>query len=290
MSNFRIAVATPSTIFGDAAAERNLALARAYALDAAQRGAALVCFPESFPGLWRRPVRWTPETELAAIAREAGLYLVAGFTEPVDEGGDRCYNTLILIGPDGSEVGRYRRTSPAHAPWVYAGGPYWDFDWVTADELPVFETPLGKIGLIMCSEVYVPELARALALKGAEIILMPAGVTGNGTLFDTWRTVAWARAIENLAYTAFSSNLVAPGKGGLAMVCSPEEVLVETTDEGVHVAEVDLDRVRWLRAEQDRFVDSAGVRPWRAKPGTLRDWRRQAVLDASPELGRAQVN
>lgn len=289
MDTFHLAVVATRTAFGPDARDRNLALARSAAQEAADRGASLVCFPESFPGLWRRPVTWTPEAELGEIARSVGVHLVAGFAEPVDESGDRCQNTLVLIGPDGAEVGRYRRTSPAHTPWVYADGPYWDFDWVNSDELPVFDTPLGRIGMIMCSEVYVPELARALALKGAEIIVMPAGLTGRGTLFDSWRTLGWARAIENLAYTAFSSNVIGPDSGGLSMICSPEEVLVQTTDEGVHLAPVDLQRVRWLRSEQDRRLAQAGDRPWRVKPGTLRDWRRQAVLDASPELGRGAV-
>ncbi len=295
-----MAVVTTRTHFGDDAREVNLASARSYTLRAAEQGAKLVCLPESFPGAWRRPVTWTPVAQLGDIAREAGVYLVGGFTEPVDASGDRCFNSLVLMGPDGSEVGRYRRTTPAHTPWVYAAGPYWDFDWVNDVELPVFDTDLGRIGLIMCSEVYVPELARALAVKGAEIILMPAGLTGPGPLYDTWRTLAWARAIENLAYTALSSNLVRPDQGGLAMICSPEQVLVESTAEGVHLAPVDLDRVRWLRSQEDgrllhsdsagpaggETTDAATARPWRTKPGTLRDWRRQAVFNANPELWR----
>lgn len=297
-NTFTMAVVTTRTHFGDDAREVNLAAARAYVLEAAAQGARLVCLPESFPGAWRRPVTWTPVAQLGEIAREAGVYLVGGFTEPLDAAGDRCFNSLVLMGPDGSEVGRYRRTTPAHTPWVYDGGPYWDFDWVNAVELPVFDTDLGRIGLIMCSEVYVPELARVLAIKGAEIIMMPAGLTGPGPLYDTWRTLAWARAIENLAYTALSSNLVRPDQAGLAMICSPEQVLVESTGHGVHLATVDLDRVRWLRSQQDgRLVpdadsdpagaaDPATARPWRTKPGTLRDWRRQAVLDANPELWR----
>lgn len=302
-STFTMAVVATHTHFGEDAREVNLAAAREYALRAADQGAKLVCFPESFPGAWRRPVTWTPVAQLGDIAREAGVYLVGGFTEPIDDAGDRCFNSLVLMGPDGTEVGRYRRTTPAHAPWVYAGGQYWDFDWVNDVKLPVFDTDLGRIGMIMCSEVYVPELARALAVKGAEIILMPAGLTGPGPLYDTWRTLAFARAIENLAYTALSSNLVRPDRGGLAMICSPEQILVESTDEGIHLAEVNLDRVRWLRAQQDgRILDAAAngssgapagdtanpatARPWRTKPGTLRDWRRQAVFDANPELWR----
>jgi predicted amidohydrolase len=282
-STFHAAVVQAATVWGPASREENLANAYHYAKEAADRGARIACFPETFPGEWRMPVTWVPLVELRAIAREVGIYLVGGYAEPLDSDGVRCYNALALVGPDGAEVGVYRRTTPAHAPWIYKGGDYWDFDWVPADELPVFETELGVIGLLVCSEVYAPELARILALKGAELIFIPAGLLGSTTsLVPTWRTLVWARAIENLAYTAVCSNVVSEDEQGLAMICSPEEVLLESRETGVHVAPVDIERVRWLRQEQDRLVDEP--EPWRAKPGALRDWRRQAVLDAHPIL------
>lgn len=58
------------------------------------------------------------------MARESAVHLVGGFAEPVDDGGSRCYNTLVLIGPDGMELGRYRRTTPSHTPWIYKGGSF----------------------------------------------------------------------------------------------------------------------------------------------------------------------
>ena len=278
----RIAVVQPATRMGPGSREANLESARRYAVEAVQAGAQLVVFPESFPGAWRAPITWTPVDELQDIAREVDAYVVGGFAEPLDPEGNRCFNTLILIGPDGGEIGRYRRTIPAHAPWVYKGGEYWDFDWVNGIELPVFETDIGRIGLLVCSEVYSPELSRILALKGAEIILMPAGLMGpENPLYETWRTLLWARAIENLAYTAMSSNM-AGGEGGLAMICGPEEILLCSGDPGVHVRSIDLERVRWLREASDTAVGPTV--PWRAKPGLLRDWRRSEVFHANPVL------
>jgi predicted amidohydrolase len=285
---FDIAVVQAATAFGDRSREENIASAYRYAEEAARRGAAIACFPETFPGAWRMPVTWTPLGALREIAREAGIYIVGGYAEPLrtDES-SRCYNTLALIGPDGKDVGFYRRTTPAHAPWIYKGGDYWDFDWVPASGLPIFETDLGKIGLLICSEVYAPELARILALKGAELIFIPAGLMPSTTrLFDTWRTLTWARAIENLAYTAICSNITSRGEQGLAMICSPEGIVLESREEGVHIGPVDLARVQWLREEQDRLTDDP--EPWGAKPGALRDWRRQAVLAANPVLTQVQ--
>lgn len=286
----KLGVVTPLTRFGDGAYEANLAGAARYVRQAAERGAQIVCLPETYPGEWREPVRRTPVRELQEMARSNKVYLVGGFAEPVDGDTSRCYNTLVLLAPDGQEIGRYRRTVPIQAPWIYRGGDYWDFDWVPADELPVFDTEFGRVGLLVCSEIYSPELPRILALKGAEIILMPAGLTGpqrhaggyGGALYATWRTLAWARAIENLAVTAICSNVPRKGSRAVAMICSPEDILLEESAEGVHIADVDIDRVRWLRQEQDRNI--RGQSPWRTKPGVLRDWRRKEVLVNNPVL------
>lgn len=278
---FHVAVIQPLTIHGPGSREENLANARKHLQEAARRGAQVVCFPETYPGAWRAPVTWTPVLELQEMAREAGVYLVGSYAEPADEEGYRCYMSASLIGPDGREIGRYRRTTPEHAPWIYKGGPLWDIDWVHADDLPVFETDLGKMAVLICSEVYAPELSRILALKGAELVFMPAGAFKRD-LFETWRTLIWARAIENLMYTTTCQNISAAGEYGLAVICGPEEILVEGREPGVHVAPVDLDRIRWLRAEQDRLI--VGPKPWRTKPGTLRDWRRQEVFEANPVL------
>jgi predicted amidohydrolase len=132
------------------------------------------------------------------------------------------------------------------------------------------------VGLLVCSEVYAPELSRILALAGAEIIFMPNGfVPAQRGLYDTWRTLLWARAIENLAYTATSSNLPSRSHKGLAMICGPEDVILESHGAGLHSAIIDLERVRWLREQ----TDIAGSDPpWRTKPGLLRDWIRADLM------------
>src|SRR5438034_624412 len=163
-----------------------------------------------------------------------------------------------------------RATQPG--PWIYEGGRFWDVKYQEADELPVFDTEFGKLGLLMWSEVYVPELARAMALKGAVITLLPAGLWSS-ELHDTWRTLLWARAIENLMITATSRNIL-PGGGGHAIVCSPEEILLEARRPGVFTATVDLARVQWLREQVDRPVDPW---PWRTKPGIFKQWLRPEV-------------
>jgi predicted amidohydrolase len=205
------------------------------------------------------------------MASRFGVHIVAGANWPVPGKPDRGYCSEILVGPNGL-IGRYNRTIP-RGPWIYKGGRFWDFDYLEDSELPVFDTPFCKVGLLICSEVYVPELSRILALKGAEIIFLPAGVC-KYELHETWRNLIWSRAIENLAYTVTSQNILG-AEHGLAMICSPEEIIVESIKPGIIIAECDLDRIRWLREEKDLYGPPM---PWRTKPGVLRDWRRPELF------------
>jgi len=237
----RLAVIQPRTRLGEDEAT-NVEEAMRYIDAAAARGADLVLFPETYPGPWTAALRYDPREALAARARAAGVYVVAGTTEPVPGTRDGYHIVCLFIGPDGKLIGKYRRTCP-RGPYLYQGGPFWDFNYTEADDLPVFETALGSIGILICSEVYVPELARILALKGAEILLFP---TGRVVEFnENWLTLVRARAIENLAITATCQNLI--GNEGMAMIASPERVLAGSAAEGLLVADVDLDRVRELR-------------------------------------------
>ncbi len=93
-----------------------------------------------------------------AFAREHQIHLVAGVAE---RDGMRLFDTAVLIGPDGY-IGRYRKT---HL-W------YKEKLWFTpGDEgLPVFETTIGRIGLLVCWDIWFPEVPRLLAQQGADII------------------------------------------------------------------------------------------------------------------------
>jgi len=163
------------------------------------------------------------------------------------------------------------RTSPT-GPWIYHKSSLWDLNYLEADDLPVFVTELGTIGIIICSEVYVPELIRILAVKGAEIVFMPAGAY-KAQLYDTWRLLVQARAIENLAYTATCQNILG-AEDGLAMVAGPEGILLESAQEGVFVTTLDLDRIRELREAMDTYTMPM---PFRTKPGLLKEWRRPEI-------------
>jgi predicted amidohydrolase len=272
---FRIAVVQPIS-HRPGEDERNVAEAARTVERAAGEGADFVCFPETYPGPWRMPATFDPTAALAEAAAKYGLHAVFGTIEPIDAKAATAYNIIVMAYPDGRAPARYRRTHP-NGPWIYTGGRSWEFQYVAGDAFPVFDTLHGKVGLAMCSEVYMPEVTRALALRGAELIFMPAGVDKN-RLWATWRTLIWARAIENLAIVVTTQNLFDHSQRGLAMVASPEEILFESTAAGMSLVDVSLDRVRYLRSTRDEVGSSQSCG---AKQGVLGpQWQRPELFDA----------
>ncbi len=275
MSKFRIALVQPMTVMPPDD-ERNVVIALHWIERAVREGADFICFPESYPGPWRMPATFDPSEAFAKAAAKHGIHVVFGTVEPIDVAKGTAYNLTCMAFPDTRPVARYRRTHP-NGPWIYTGGKHWEFQYVAGNDYPVFDTAFGKVGLAMCSEVYMPEVARALALRGAELIFMPAGLDKR-RLWDTWRTLLWARAIENLAVVVSTQNMATPEDRGLAIVAAPEAILFESTLPGMSVVEVSLDRVRALRAGRDGGDASAGCG---AKQGVLSEqWQRPELYDS----------
>jgi predicted amidohydrolase len=271
---FRIAVVQPIS-HRPGEDERNIAEAVRTIEHAAGEGAHFVCFPETYPGPWRMPATFDPTAAMAEAAATHGVHVIFGTIEPLDVKAATAHNLICMAYPDGRAPARYRRTHP-NGPWIYTGGTAWEFQYVAGDEFPVFDTEHGKVGLAMCSEVYMPEVSRSLALRGAELIFMPAG-TDKRQLWATWRALIWARAIENLAIVVTTQNLFTHAERGLAMVAAPEEILFESTAAGMSVVDVSLDRLRFLRATRDEVGSSAQCA---TKQGLLGpQWQRPELYD-----------
>jgi predicted amidohydrolase len=281
VADFNIAVVQPHTN-PPPDDERNVADAVKWIERAAGEGADFVCFPESYPGPWRMPAPYDPTARIVAAAAEFGVHVIFGTLEPIDEEKRTAYNLTCMAYPDGRPPARYRRTHP-NGPWIYSsrtgGGGVWEFEWTPGDEFHVFDTAHGKVGLGMCSEVYMPEVSRALALRGAEIIFLPAGLPGSGNLWDTWHTLLQARAIENLALVVSTRNILDPAtERGLAIIAGPERTLFESINVGMSVVRVSLDRVRALREgwDGDNQTPYCGVKQGLLSP----QWQRPELYDA----------
>src|ERR1700752_1278685 len=160
---FRLAVVQP-ICHRPGSDENNVAEAAATVAAAAAQGAHFICFPETYPGPWRMPATFDPTAAMVEAAAKHKLHVVFGTIEPIN-----------VNAPTGPRAATRLKGTHSNGPRIYTGGTAWEFQWVPGDEFPVLDTVHGKVGLAMCSEVYMPEVARALALRGAELIFMPAG-------------------------------------------------------------------------------------------------------------------
>jgi predicted amidohydrolase len=246
---------------------RNVDRALSYIDEARAAGAHIISFPEGYPGPYNGRLTYDPDEQIRERARTNGIYVVYSRLEPSPQDPNYFHCILRLIDRHGDVLGSYRRlqTTPPHVNEVLFGkdlvpGP--------EEDLVVYETEIGNLGLLICSEVYSPELARVLTLKGADILFYPIG----GLIYeltDTWKTMIWARAIENLVYVAATQNLYGCEEG-VGMIAGPEQVLAESKRPGMLLATVDLDRLQELR-DLDQRLDLP--MPYRVIPGLLR-WRR----------------
>lgn len=181
--------------------------------------------------------------EIAAYAKKFNVYIAFGFIEKEkSESGDILYNTVALVDRTGNFVGKYRKShlvEGAETKWFKKGTEY-----------PVFDTDIGKIGIMICWDTAYPEVARILALKGAEIIVEPAA--WESPYEEDWDIVQCARSFDNVLYVA-SCNHVGTDKSlsffGKSKIVGPVgRTIVEAgSEEEIIKAVVDLDVLPELR-------------------------------------------
>jgi nitrilase len=115
-----------------------------------------------------------PATDrLAAIAGESGCHIVIGV---IERGGGTLYCTALFFGPDGTLLGKHRKLMPTGSErliWGFGDG----------STLPVFDTPIGRLGAVICWENYMPLLRMAMYRKGIQLYCAPTADAR-----DTWVT------------------------------------------------------------------------------------------------------
>jgi predicted amidohydrolase len=268
---------------------KSLELHLSYIDEAADNGADLVVFPETslqgYPPNFRvgdseeaitrmfevaEPVPGGPSVQaIAAKAADRGIHVIYGLTEASDRPGI-VYNTMVLTGPDGL-IGTFRKVHvPIPEQMVWRPGNDW----------PVFDTPFGRIGMLICYDKAFPESCRELALRGADIFvmstawpIMPGHGEGRDNLwvrqYDAFERV---RAMENGRWFV-SANFIGELGGleffGMSQIIDPLGDVVVSTG---------TDTVGLVYAEIDVFGRMAAARAALQGPFLIRDRRPDTYL------------
>jgi len=161
----------------------------------AKEGARLIVFPEcALTGycfssrkealLFAEPIPGPSTKKLMATCRKLNVYVVVGLLE---KEGDKCYNTAVLLGPEGL-VGKQRKL---HLPYLGVDR------FLEAGDLPLtaYDTDVGRIGIGICYDMMFPEHSRVLALQGADILVFPANWPETVRVYPDY--IIPTRAIEN---------------------------------------------------------------------------------------------
>lgn len=257
----KIAAVQTSPVFRDKAG--NLADMRTRALAAAADGADLIVFPElALTGYkYRSRAEMTPDAEavpgpstlaMAEVAKEANAYIAFGM---VESDGDKLYDAVVLVGPEGY-VGKYAKITMGNQSEavLFTRGP---------SAPPVFETSIGRIGLASCYDGAFPENARLLGLGGAQIMVLAD--TENGT---TWRDYVRTRAVENGAFAVVANRVGSERNStfnGYSLIADPSynllanagTTLVETISATVDLGDVNRTYLSQRNPEQYRALTKA---------------------------------
>ena len=236
----------------------NLTRVKELVASAAESGADVVVLPETWNvGFFPReglteladPDGEITRRELGALARELRVNLVAGSAATLRDG--KVFNTAYVFDRDGECVGRYDKThlfSPMGEDVFFEKG----------SDLCTFSLDGVQCGLILCYDIRFPELTRSLALKGIEILFVPAQWPSVRT--EHWRTLTKARAIENQIFLACCNGCGSAGEtvyGGNSAVYDPWGTVLAAAGEREEVisADCDLTVIGSIRSSMHVFND-----------------------------------
>jgi predicted amidohydrolase len=252
--------------------------------EAARQGVRILAFPELFltpffaNQLEENFDRWflcddDPVLRgLRVKARDHGIALILPFAERAASG---YFNSAFVYDEDGREAGRYRKTHiPAYFPSDQPGGTgsYEKFYFAPGQSLDTYSICGIRIGVQICNDRLYPEGSRALALAGADMIVMPISYStyaDPATRTSMWEIPLRARAYENGVYVIACNRVGTEGSRhhlGRSMVVDPRGMIIReagTKEPELLVAEIDLDKVSsarkkfpWWRDRRPELYDT----------------------------------
>jgi formamidase len=194
---------------------------------------------------------------IGKVAERGGVHIAAG--SMLERSGDDIFNTAVFFSPDGRLVATHRKVFPWR-PWEATA---------KGDRADAFDVPgIGRLGMMVCYDGWFPEVPRALALDGAELIVHPTLTTTADR--EQELILARANAIANQAFV-INVNAATTVGGGRSIGVDPEgRVLFEAgTGEELITEVIDLDRAREVRERGTRGLNPLLREVREASPGFL---------------------
>jgi N-carbamoylputrescine amidase len=266
--------------------DENLEKALCRVREAAARGAQVICLPELFRSQYfcreenhelfalAESIPGPSTAALGRVAAETGTVIIASLFERRAAG--LYHNTAAVLNADGTLQGIYRKMHIPDDPLYYE-----KFFFTPGDlGFRAFDTPCGRIGVLVCWDQWYPEAARLTALQGADVLFYPTAIGWHpaekaeqgARQLDAWRTIQRAHAIANGVYVAAvnRSGFEGDQQGGLefwggSFVADPfGQVVAQASNEAeeILVAEIDPRQVETVRQHwpflRDRRIDHYG--------------------------------
>lgn len=242
--------------------EQNLKKAKEMINKACEKGAEFIVLPEMFNcpynnKYFRKFAETFPNGEtlkmLSTIAKDKNIYLVGGSIPEKDHEG-KIYNTSFVFNNLGELIGKHRKIHLFDID-VEGGVKFKESDVLSpGNNITVFDTHFGKMGVAICYDIRFPELIRLMTLKGAEIIIIPAAfnmTTGPAH----WELTMRARALDNQVYLLANSpardetfSYVAYAN---SLIVDPWGKILGKLDEkeGILIGEIDILKVSKIREQ-----------------------------------------
>lgn len=237
----------------------NYGKAALFVEEAARKGAQLVLLPEHWEWLGpaskkqsiAEPVAGPSIQFVQGLAKSHRCTIIAGSISEAN-GDNPPYNTTVVVHADGSLGKIYRKI---HLFDTEVAGGHKESDYTSAGHEVVVESlDWGTVGLSICYDVRFPELYRELTKRGALLLAIPSNFTAV-TGAPHWEVLVRARAIENQCFVIAAGQTGVTGAGweahGHSMIVDPwgEILAFAGKEEGIIYAEIDLDRVKEIRAK-----------------------------------------
>jgi predicted amidohydrolase len=202
--------------------------------------------------------------KIGAKAKSVGCFIAGNIFERDPAWPGRLFNTSFIVSPEGKVILKYRKhNGPNNLNTIYTGpgdiySAYIEKHGKSA-LFPVVDTEIGRLGCMSCTDIVFPEMARALALAGAEVILHPTAEP-YAPEHEAWDALRMARAYENMCYLlsvnagAFvGSNRPRQGYRGRSQIVGPlgrVESIAQGTGEAVVTGTIDIENLRWERTRK----------------------------------------